>query len=93
MEYSPSCVFPTKLVSEYDDVFLFFFASKRYSPRQEWRKGKGFFWYFFFLQPLFYQPEFALFLCDLIFFFSVLDFSLGGQKEQVKLEKTRSQQK
>lgn len=82
MEYSPSCVFPTKLVSEYDDVFLFFFASKRYSPRQEWRKGKGFFWYFFFLQPLFYQPEFALFLCDLIFFFRFWIFPLVVKKNK-----------
>lgn len=94
MEYSSSCVFPTKLVSEYDDVFsFFFFCLKAVLSATRVAKGERiFFGIFFSLQPLFYQPEFALFLCDLIFF-SVLDFSLGGQKEQVKLEKTRSQQK
>ena len=69
MEYSPSCVFPTKLVSEYDDVFLFFFCLKAVLSATRVAKGERIFWYFFFLQPLFYQPEFALFLCDLIFFF------------------------
>ena len=92
MEYSSSCVFSTKLVSEYDDVFLFFFffCLKAVLSATRVAKGERIFLVFFFLQPLFFQPEFALFLCDLIFFFSVLDFSLGGQKKQVKLEKTRS---
>lgn len=58
MEYSSSCVFPTKLVSEYD-VFLFFsffFCLKAVlSATRVAKGGKDFlcFLFFFFLQPLF----------------------------------------
>lgn len=86
MVYSSSCVFPTKLVSEYD-VFLFFFLPQSGTLRDKsGERGKDFFlcFLFFFSPAPFYQPEFAWFLCDLIF--------LIVKKEQVKLEKTRSQQ-
>lgn len=51
MEYSSSCVFPTKLVSEYDDVFSFFFFFLPQSGTlrdKSGERGKDFFWYFFF---------------------------------------------
>ena len=81
MEYSSSCAFPTKLVSEYD-VFLFFsffFLPQSGTLRDKsGERGKDFLCLFFSPAP-FYQPEFALSLCDLIF--------LVVKKEQVKLEK------
>ena len=93
MEYSPSCVFPTKLVSEYDDVFLFFFASKRYSPRQEWRKGKGFFWYFFSSSPFFISLNSLCFFVIWYFFFRFWIFPLVVKKNKwswKKLDRSKS---
>ena len=49
MEYSSSCVFSTKLVSEYDDVFLFFFFLPQSGTLRDksGERGKDFFGIFF----------------------------------------------
>ena len=90
MEYSSSCVFPTKLaLSEY----MMFFCLKAVLSATRVAKGERIFLVFFFLQPLFYQPEFALFLCDLIFFFRFWIFPLVVKKNKwswKKLDRSKS---
>ena len=65
MEYSPSYGFPTKLVSEDDDVFLFFFCLKSVLSATRVAKGERIFWYFLFF---FSSNPFFISLSSLCFF-------------------------
>lgn len=78
MEYSSSCVFPTKLaLSEY----MMFFCLKAVLSATRVAKGERIFLFFFFSPAPFYQSEFALFLCVLVIFFFILIFSWWSKRQ------------
>ena len=73
--------------------FSFFFCLKAVLSATRVAKGERIFLFFFFSPAPFYQSEFALFLCDLIFFFRFWIFPLVVKKNKwswKKLDRSKS---